>query len=134
MTMENRLLHIAAHLCHPKCDCSITNDKQTIKRFDDRDRVKVHTIEADDIADALINAATAVGGPLLVRASHNRVFRRFVFRSNADRVVQHSSDLRFLVFVYAGETRLRGQLQSVLFTPYLIHLEVASKLIKRKPN
>lgn len=66
---------------------------RTIERFDERDRVEVHTVESDSVADALIDVATDVGGPLLVGASRNRVFRRSVFGSNADRVVARSASV-----------------------------------------
>lgn len=127
---HDRLLDVASQLAHQGATIHVVNVEptgksgtaedieQTIERFDDRDRVEVHTIESDDVADALIDVATDVDGPLLVGASRNRAFRRFVFGSNADRVVRRSSELDFPVLVYASETGLRGRLQSTLFTPY----------------
>ncbi len=92
--------------------------ESTLERFDDRDSVEVHTIESDKVADALIDVATAVEGALIVGASRNRVFRRAIFGSNADRVVQRSSELDFPVLVYASQSGLRSRMESILFTPY----------------
>ncbi|KYH24843.1 putative fructoselysine transporter [Halalkalicoccus paucihalophilus] len=133
---HDHLLDVASLLAHRGTTVHVVNVEptgtsgtaedveRTLERFDDRDRVKVHTTESEEIADALIDVATAVDGPLLVGASRNRVFRRFVFGSNADKVVQRASDLDFPVLVYASETGLRGQLQSALFTPYRYFLKL----------
>ncbi|ADJ15552.1 amino acid permease [Halalkalicoccus jeotgali] len=97
---------------------------RTLERFDDRDSVEVHAMQADDVADALIEVATDVGGPLVVGASRNRVFRRFVFGSNADKVVRRTANRDVPVLVYASETGLRGRVQSALFTPYRFLLKL----------
>jgi basic amino acid/polyamine antiporter, APA family len=98
---------------------------QTLERFDEQDSIQVHTIEADEVADALIEVATDVGSPLLVGASRNRVFRRFVFGSNADKVVKRSLQRSIPVLVYASETGLRGRIESTLFTPYRYLLKLS---------
>lgn len=134
---HDRLLDVASQLAHRGTTVHVVNVEptgksgtpedieRTLERFDDRDRVEVHTIEAENVAEALLDVATDVGGPLLVGASRNRVFRRSVFGSNADRVVRRSS-LDVPVLVYASETGLRGRLQSALFLPYRYLLKLRS--------
>ncbi|MCL7417535.1 MAG: amino acid permease [Halalkalicoccus sp.] len=134
---HDRLLDVASQLAHRGTTVHVVNVEptgtsgtaedveRTLERFDEQDRIEVHTIEAEDVAEALLDVATDVGGPLLVGASHNRVFRRSIFGSNADRVVRRSS-LDVPVLVYASETGLRGRVQSALFLPYRYLLKLRS--------
>ncbi|MDL5363628.1 amino acid permease [Halalkalicoccus sp. NIPERK01] len=133
---HDHLLDVASRLAHRGTTVHVVNVEptgtsgtpedvgRTIERFDERDSVEVHTVASDDVADALVDVATDVGGPLLVGASRNRVFRRFVFGSNADRVVRRSAGLDLPVLVYASETGIRGRLRSALFTPYRYFLKL----------
>jgi basic amino acid/polyamine antiporter, APA family len=134
---HDRLLDVASQLAHRGTTVHVVNVEptgtsgtaedveRTLERFDEQDRIEVHTIEAEDVAEALLDVATDVGGPLLVGASRNRVFRRSIFGSNADRVVRRSS-LDVPVLVYASETGLRGRVQSALFLPYRYLLKLRS--------
>lgn len=66
--------------------------EDTLAKFDERDAVDVHRVESDDIAEALADVATHVGGPLFVGASRNRVFRRYFFGDVADQVIRQPND------------------------------------------
>lgn len=92
--------------------------QQTLSKFDERDQVEVHRIDSDNIAESLVDVAVEAGGPLLVGASRNRVFRRYIFGGVADEVITHSNERHVPTVVYASQTDLSGLAESALFTTY----------------
>lgn len=92
--------------------------ERTLARFDDREAVEVHRLESDDISESLADVATEVGGSLLVGASRNRVFKRYVFGGVADSVIDRSTDRRIPTVIYASQTGLGGRVQSAVFAAY----------------
>ncbi|MFC6723373.1 hypothetical protein ACFQE1_02975 [Halobium palmae] len=92
--------------------------EETLSTFDDRSAIEVHRVESDDIAASLADVAEEVGGPLLVGASRNRVFKRYVLGGVADDVVALSTERGFPALVYASRTGLSGLAESAAFATY----------------
>lgn len=80
--------------------------------------VEVHEREADLIADALVEAADAYGGPLFIGATRTRELKRWVFGSTPDRVIARASDVDVPVIVYASSTGVVSRATDILFPVY----------------
>ncbi|WP_435181814.1 amino acid permease [Halorussus sp. AFM4] len=79
--------------------------------------VESHQIEADTVADGLVDAAADLGGPLLIGASRTRQFKRWVLGSTPDQVIRRADDLGVPVLVYARPTGVAGRLREAI-TPF----------------
>ncbi|EJN59246.1 amino acid permease [Halogranum rubrum] len=99
----------------------------TLAAFDDRSNIEVHDAVTEDIAGTLVDVADETNSVLAVGASRNRVLRRWVFGSTADRVVRRAKERDVPVLVYARSTGLPGRVESALFTPYRYALKVKAR-------
>jgi len=80
--------------------------------------VEVHEIEADLIADGLVESAAASGGVLFIGATRTRELRRWVFGSTPDRVIERAPEADLPVVVYASSTGVVGRLSEYVFPVY----------------
>ncbi|UPV75053.1 amino acid permease [Halorussus limi] len=77
--------------------------------------IESHEVEADTVAEGLVDTAAENGGPLFIGASRTRLLKRWVLGSTPDRVIERANDLGVPVVVYAKPTGLRDRLSEALF-------------------
>ncbi|MGZ0747572.1 amino acid permease [Haloparvum sp. AD34] len=79
---------------------------------------EVHDVEADMVADGLVDTAAENGGLLFLGATRTRELKRWVLGSTPDRVIDRASEADLPVIVYASSTGVVGRLTEYLFPVY----------------
>ena len=79
--------------------------------------VERHAIEADSVADGLVETAAQNGGALFIGASRTRLLKRWVLGSTPDRVIDRADDFGVPVIVYATPTGIASRLREAV-TPF----------------
>ncbi|MFB6234357.1 MAG: amino acid permease C-terminal domain-containing protein [Halopenitus sp.] len=80
--------------------------------------VEVHDVEADMVADGLVDTAAANGGLLFLGATRTRELKRWVLGSTPDRVIDRAAETDLPVVVYASSTGVVDRLTEYLFPVY----------------
>jgi nucleotide-binding universal stress UspA family protein len=80
--------------------------------------VEVTEVEAETVAEGLVDGAPATGGVLVIGASRDRRLSRWVFGSTPDRVVQRATEAGVPVLVYAAPGGFAGRIEDYLFPVY----------------
>jgi nucleotide-binding universal stress UspA family protein len=95
------------------------NTEATISGLSNAPSVQVHNLDAQTVADGLVEQATENGGILLIGATRTRRLRRRVFGSTPDNVIQLAQGTGLPVLVYASPRgcRARSRTISIRFIP-----------------
>jgi amino acid transporter/nucleotide-binding universal stress UspA family protein len=80
--------------------------------------VNIRSVEAETIADGLVEAAAVDGGVLVIGASRDRRLRQWVFGSTPDRVVERANEANLPVLVYATAGGVPERVEDYLFPVY----------------
>lgn len=91
---------------------------ETLAGLDDAVDIEIHEIEADLIAEALVETAAETGGVLFIGATRTRELRRWILGSTPDRVIERASDAEVPVVVYASSTSVVDRASELLFPVY----------------
>ncbi|WP_440989749.1 amino acid permease [Haloarchaeobius baliensis] len=90
----------------------------TLESLPDDIDTQLHKVTSSDVASALVDAAAAHGGVLLIGASRDRQLRRWVFGSTPDRVVDLAAARDVPVAVFASQTGFADRLEEYSFPLY----------------
>ncbi len=94
------------------------NAEATIAELSNAPSVQVHNLNAQTIADGLVEQATENGGILLIGATRTRRLRRRVFGSTPDNVIQLAQGSGLPVLVYASPRGVQGPIEDYLYPLY----------------
>ena len=94
------------------------NAEATIAGLSNAPSVQVHNINAQTVADGLVEQATENGGILLIGATRTRRLRRRVFGSTPDNVIQLAQGTGLPVLVYASPRGVQGPIEDYLYPIY----------------
>lgn len=91
--------------------------EETASALEDLD-IDVHQVEADTVAEGLVETAAAEGGVLVIGASRDRRLNQWMFGSTPDRVVDRAETAGVPVLVYASTTGVPERIEDYLFPVY----------------
>jgi amino acid transporter/nucleotide-binding universal stress UspA family protein len=94
------------------------NAESTIAGLTSAPSVQVHNLDAQTVADGLVEQATENGGILLIGATRTRRLRRRVFGSTPDNVIQLAQGSGLPVLVYASPRGVQGPIEDYLYPIY----------------
>ena len=90
----------------------------TLDELVDAPDVEVHEVDADNVADGLVDTAAENGGVLVIGASRTRLLKRWVLGSTPDRVIQRAAAADVPVMVIASSTGIPGRIEDFVFPIY----------------
>jgi ABC-type sugar transport system substrate-binding protein len=90
----------------------------TVAEMEDVEDIIVHNVEGATVADGLVGKAAENGGILVIGASRDRRFRRWVFGSTPDRVVKRAREEGVPVLVYASSLDVPERIEDYLSPIY----------------
>jgi nucleotide-binding universal stress UspA family protein len=107
------------------CIASVTPDRggttedpgETVSAFEGLD-IEVLSVEAETVAEGLVDAAAVEGGVLVIGASRDRRFRQWIFGSTPDRVVERATETGVPVLVYATSSGVPERIEDYVFPIY----------------
>ncbi len=79
---------------------------------------RLYNLDAQTVADGLVEQATENGGILLIGATRTRRLRRRVFGSTPDNVIQLAQGTGLPVLVYASPRGVQGPIEDYLYPIY----------------
>jgi APA family basic amino acid/polyamine antiporter len=94
------------------------NAETTVAELTGAPSVQVHNLEAQTVADGLVEQAAANGGVLLIGATRTRRLRRWVFGSTPDNVIELAQGAGVPVLVYASPRGVHGPIEDYLYPIY----------------
>ncbi|MEF8772611.1 amino acid permease [Halodesulfurarchaeum sp.] len=90
---------------------------ETISQLDGVD-VEVRSVEAPSVANGLVEAASEMGGILVIGASRDRRLSQWIFGSTPDQVIKATDNLDLPVLMYATSGGMVERLEDHLFPVY----------------
>ena len=90
----------------------------TVSEMEGVEDIVVHNVEGATVADGLVKKAAENGGVLVIGASRDRRFRRWVFGSTPDRVVERAREEGVPVLVYASSLDVPERIEDYLSPVY----------------
>ena len=90
----------------------------TVAEMEDVEDIIVHNVKGATVADGLVGKAAENGGILVIGASRDRRFRRWVFGSTPDRVVKRAREEGVPVLVYASSLDVPERIEDYLSPVY----------------
>jgi APA family basic amino acid/polyamine antiporter len=91
---------------------------ETVSEMEGIEDIVVHNVEGETVAEGLVKKAAENGGVLVIGASRDRRFRRWVFGSTPDRVVELAREEGVPVLVYASSLDVPERIEDYLSPVY----------------